>query len=113
MAERGQLFVSPGDEVYPGMVVGEASRAGDMEVNPVKAKASSNMRTQAKDEKLYVPPARKMTVEELIAYMNEDEKIEVTPVSIRLRKAELDSGIRSRLARGKKSKIKAAREKKG
>jgi GTP-binding protein len=109
IAERGDLFVAPGDLVYPGMVIGECSRSGDLEVNAVKAKEVSNMRTTAKDEKLYIPPPKRMSVEELISYMNDDEQIEVTPKSIRLRKAELDSGIRQRLARNRKKQIDSAR----
>jgi GTP-binding protein len=105
VAERGDLFVAPGDLVYPGMVIGEYSRSGDLEVNAVKAKEVSNMRTTAKDEKLYIPPPKRMSVEELISYMNDDEQIEVTPRSVRLRKAELDSGVRQRLARNRKKQI--------
>jgi GTP-binding protein len=105
VAERGDLFVAPGDLVYPGMVIGEYSRSGDLEVNAVKAKEVSNMRTTAKDEKLYIPPPKRMSVEELISYMNDDEQIEVTPRSVRLRKAELDSGVRQRLARNRKKQV--------
>lgn len=109
VAERGDLFVAPGDVVYPGMVIGECSRTGDLEVNAVKAKETTNMRTTAKDEKLYIPPPKRMTVEELISYMNDDEQIEVTPKSVRLRKAELDSGARQRLARSRKKQMDSAK----
>eukprot|EP00554_Chaetoceros_debilis_P003203 CAMPEP_0194094996 /NCGR_PEP_ID=MMETSP0149-20130528/56362_1 /TAXON_ID=122233 /ORGANISM="Chaetoceros debilis, Strain MM31A-1" /LENGTH=776 /DNA_ID=CAMNT_0038780913 /DNA_START=97 /DNA_END=2424 /DNA_ORIENTATION=- len=111
LAQRGELFVSDGDIVYSGMVIGENSRAGDMEVNPVKAKETSNMRTQGKEEKMYVPPPKKMSIEELIGYMSDDEVIEVTPESFRLRKTELDSGARERASRSKKRKMMANNKK--
>lgn len=110
LSRRGTLFVGPGETVYPGMVIGENNKSGDLEVNPVKAKATSNMRTQSKDEKLYLAPPKKMTVEELIGYMNDDEVVEVTPKSVRLRKAELDSGKRERAARTKKKRLDALRD---
>jgi len=112
IAERGTLFVAPGDIVYPGMVIGESSRPGDLEVNPVRAKATSNVRTVNKDAKLFIPPPRFFSVEEYIGYMSEDEIIEVTPLSVRLRKAELDSGARARAARSRKKQLDAAKRKK-
>lgn len=102
LASRGTLFVAPGDMVYPGMVVGENAKTGDLEVNPVRAKAVTNMRTKGHEEKVHLAPPKKMNVEELIGYMSEDEVIEVTPLSVRLRKAELDAGARERAARTKK-----------
>jgi len=107
LAQRGTLFIEPGESVYPGMVIGESakSRDVDMDVNPTKAKELSNMRTQAKDEKLTMPPPKRMNVEELIGYMAQDEIIEVTPLSVRLRKAELDPKVRARTKKGKKEKI--------
>ena len=110
---RGTLFVAPGDMVYPGMVIGENAKQGDLEVNPVRAKATSNMRTQSKDEKLYLTPPKKFSIEELIGYMAEDEVIEVTPQSVRLRKAELDAGVRERAARAKKKQMDALKAKGG
>lgn len=112
IAKRGELFVKPGDLVYPGMVIGENAKTGDMEVNPVKAKETSNVRTVNKEEKLYVPPPKQWSIEELIGYMNEDEVLEVTPKSVRLRKEELDGGVRERAARTKKKQMKAALNKK-
>ena len=109
IAERGTLFITPGETVYAGMVIGESSRTGDLEVNPVRAKATSNVRTVSKDEKLSTAPAKKMSVEEMIGYMSDDEIIEVTPLSVRLRKAELDSGERARAARTKKKQLDALR----
>mmetsp|Transcript_22939 Transcript_22939/g.33599 ORF Transcript_22939/g.33599 Transcript_22939/m.33599 type:complete len:94 (+) Transcript_22939:1-282(+) len=93
------------------MVIGENSRAGDMEVNPVRAKEASNVRTVNKDEKMYLSPPKRMSIEELIGYMNDDEVLEVTPKSVRLRKAELDSGARERAARSRKKQMKAAHQK--
>jgi GTP-binding protein len=104
IAERGTLFIAPGDVVYPGMVIGENSKNGDLEVNAVRAKQLTNIRTVSKDEKMYLPPPKRLTVEELIGYMSDDEIIEVTPKNIRLRKAELDSGARERAARAKKKR---------
>ena len=106
------FLVLVGCQVYPGMVIGENSRPGDMDVNPVRAKAVSNIRTVNKDEKVFLPPAKKRTVEELIGYMNDDEVIEVTPKSVRLRKAVLDAGERARAARSKKKQMGAAKQKK-
>ena len=105
LSSRGTLFVAPGDLVYPGMVVGENAKSGDLEVNPVRAKQLTNMRTQSKEEKVHLPPPRRMNVEELIGYMSEDEVIEVTPLSVRLRKLELDPGARERAARTKKKQM--------
>jgi len=111
LAARGTLFVEPGDLVYPGMIVGENAKPGDMEVNPVRAKAATNMRTQNKDEKVYLAPPKKRTVEELIGYMAPDEMIEVTPTTLRLRKAELDPTERKKAARVKKQQQDAKKKK--
>jgi len=105
LQSRGTLFVEPGEEVYPGMVIGENSKAGDMEVNPVRAKKADNMRTQNKEEKMYLTPPKRRSVEELIGYMNDDEVIEVTPKSVRLRKLELDSKKREVAARNRKKQL--------
>lgn len=94
------------------MVIGENNKQGDMDVNPVRAKQTSNVRTVNKDEKIYLPPAKRMIVEELIGYMNDDEIIEVTPKSVRLRKAELDAGARHRAGRSKKKQQDALKQKK-
>mmetsp|Transcript_13695 Transcript_13695/g.25760 ORF Transcript_13695/g.25760 Transcript_13695/m.25760 type:complete len:795 (-) Transcript_13695:3641-6025(-) len=112
LAKRGTLFIEPGEVVYSGMVIGENSRPGDLEVNPVRSKEASNVRTVNKDEKLYVPPPKRYSIEELIGYMNEDEVLEVTPKSIRLRKAELDPGVRERLARSRKKQMMAGQKSK-
>jgi len=99
---RGTLFIGPQTKVYEGMVIGETTKAGDLDVNPVKAKALTNFRASGKDENYKLIPPRKMTLEEAIAYIQSDELIEVTPMSIRLRKKILDCGARQRAV--KKSK---------
>jgi len=111
ISKRGELFVEAGDIVYSGMVIGENSRAGDLEVNVVKAKETTNVRKAGKEEKLYVPPAKKLSIEELIGYMNDDEVLEVTPKAVRLRKAELDSKARERFARTRKKQMASAQKK--
>ncbi len=101
--ERGTLFVGAGEEVYEGMVVGESSRGGELDVNPCRAKKLSNVRSTGAEEKVSLSPPRKMTVESIISYMDEDEVLEVTPKSIRLRKKILDSGARARYNKGRKA----------
>ena len=85
-----------GEDIYEGMVLGENARTGDIDVNPCKAKKLTNMRSTGAEEKVALPPPKRMTVEESISYMDEDEVLEVTPKSIRLRKKILDSGARQR-----------------
>lgn len=87
---RGTLFVTHGMETYDGMIVGEHSRDNDLDVNPVKAKELTNIRSAGKDENVKLSPPRLMTLEEAIGYVASDELIEVTPKSIRLRKRYLD-----------------------
>jgi GTP-binding protein len=109
LAARGTLFIAPGDHIYNGMVIGENAKPGDMEVNAIRAKELTNMRTKGADEATKLPPAKRMPVEELIGYMEEDEVIEITPLNVRLRKQILDGGERERAARSKNKKIKAQR----
>jgi len=87
---RGTLFVEPGAEVYNGMIIGEHAKENDLEVNPVKGKKLTNMRTTLADEKIFLAPPRKMSLEEALSYIQDDELVEVTPKEIRLRKKELD-----------------------
>mmetsp|Transcript_30383 Transcript_30383/g.72855 ORF Transcript_30383/g.72855 Transcript_30383/m.72855 type:complete len:566 (-) Transcript_30383:416-2113(-) len=108
---RGTLFIEPGDLVYPGMIIGQNAKQGDLEVNPVRSKHATNMRTQAKDERVYLQPPKKMSLEELLGYMGPDEMLEVTPSSIRLRKAELNPVERRKAARVKKQKKDALKQK--
>jgi GTP-binding protein len=86
LQERGVMFVEPGVEVYEGQIVGENCRPDDMPANPCKAKKLTNVRTTAKDENILLKPARKMTVEQALEYIEDDELVEVTPLSVRLRK---------------------------
>jgi len=91
---RGNLFVVPGDPVYEGMIVGEHNRENDLNVNPCKAKKLSNMRASGKDDNVILTPILPMTIERAVQFIREDELIEITPTSIRLRKAELSSAAR-------------------
>ena len=105
LSARGTLLVAPGNQVYPGMVIGESAKVDNLEVNPVQTKSTNNMRLKGKEEKIYLSPLKRMSVDELIWYMNEDDVIEVMPLSVRLRKLELDSGARERLARIRKKQV--------
>ena len=99
LEERGSLFVDPGDDVYPGMVVGENARDNDLEVNPLRSKQLTNFRASGKDEAVRLTPPRKMSLEAALAYIEEDELVEVTPKVIRLRKTLLDANDRKRAKR--------------
>jgi len=99
---RGVLFVEPGDPVYEGMIVGEHNRDNDIDVNPTKEKKLTNLRAAGKDENIILTPVRPMTLERAIHFVREDEMVEVTPLSIRLRKTELDAFKRYQLSGIKK-----------
>ncbi|MGH6947399.1 MAG: translational GTPase TypA [Kiloniellales bacterium] len=99
LEERGFLFIEPGAEIYPGMVIGENSRSGDLDVNPQKGKQLTNVRASGKDEAVKLTPPRVLALEQAIAYIAEDELVEVTPRVIRLRKRELDQNERRKLAK--------------
>ena len=107
LQERAQMFVKPGDPVYEGMIVGENSRAGDMDVNITKEKKLSNIRTTATDEALRLEPPREVTLELALEYIEEDELIEVTPDAIRLRKRALDASERKKAQRAAKAALEA------
>ena len=94
--ERGTMFISPNQKVYEGMIIGENARDMDMDVNPCKKKNVTNMRTSASDEAIRLTPPRILSLEQALEYINKDELVEVTPESIRLRKATLDRHIRGR-----------------
>jgi GTP-binding protein len=96
LQERGTLFVSPGEAVYVGMVLGEHSRESDLDINPVKEKKLTNIRAAGKDEAMLLIPPRKMSLEQAIAYIEDDELVEVTPSAVRLRKRHLDPNERKR-----------------
>jgi GTP-binding protein len=102
LSERATLFVAPGTAVYEGMIIGESARPGDMDVNPTKEKKMSNMRTTSTDENIQLEPPRELTLEGALEYIEEDELIEVTPESIRLRKRFLSANDRKKLSRGHK-----------
>jgi GTP-binding protein len=99
LQERATMFVSPGVPVYGGMIVGEHARPGDLDVNATKEKKASNIRTTASDENIRLEPPRKLTLELALEFIEEDELIEITPDSIRLRKRELDSNQRKKATR--------------
>jgi GTP-binding protein len=99
LEERGSLFVSPGVPIYRGMIVGEHSRGNDLDVNPIKEKQLTNIRTTSKDEAIRLTPPRQMSLEQAIAYIEDDELVEVTPDAVRLRKKALDPNVRKRQAR--------------
>jgi len=99
LEERGALFIAPGEEVYGGMIIGEHSRDNDLEVNPLKGKQLTNIRTTAKDEAVRLTPPRLLTLEQAIAYIADDELVEVTPAAVRLRKVHLDRHQRRKEAR--------------
>jgi GTP-binding protein len=94
MADRGELIVTPGTEVYGGMVVGERNRSVDMNVNIVKEKKLTNMRSSTSDQTVILRPARPMSLDQCIEFIAEDELVEVTPEHIRLRKRDLDAQVR-------------------
>jgi len=96
LQERGVLFVEPTQPVYEGQIVAENARDNDMTVNPTTPKKLSNMRTTGSDENIILKPARKMTLEQALEYIEDDELVEATPQSIRLRKAKLTEGERKR-----------------
>ncbi len=102
LQERGELFVGPGEDVYSGMIVGENSRDVDLEVNITKEKKLTNMRAASADSFEKIVPPRRLSLEEAIEFIREDELIEVTPKSIRLRKRHLDPHARKRYALSRK-----------
>jgi len=100
---RGTLFIKPQDKVYDGMVIGESSRPGDLEVNPLKGKQLSNMRTSGADEAIKLIPPRPITLESAMEWIEDDELVEITPLTIRIRKRYLDPNMRKRIQRDKKN----------
>ncbi len=99
LEERGRLFVAPGEPVYGGMVIGECARGQDIEVNPLKSKQLTNFRAAGKDDAILLSPPQDMTLERAIAWIADDELVEVTPSAVRLRKRYLDMHERRRQAR--------------
>jgi GTP-binding protein len=99
LQDRGTLFVGPGEEVYEGMVVGENARADDLDVNAIKEKQQTNMRAASADVLVRLSPPKRLSLEAALEFLREDECVEVTPDSIRLRKVELDKTRRQKAAR--------------
>src|SRR6185295_15895912 len=96
LEDRGALMVAPGEQVYEGQIVGENAKPEDLEVNPLKAKALTNFRVSGKEDTIRLTPPKRLTLEQAIAYIDDDELVEVTPKSIRLRKRHLDPHERKR-----------------
>jgi GTP-binding protein len=103
LQDRGPMFIEAGTKVYAGMIIGEHTRGNDLELNVLKEKKLSNVRSSGKDEAMILTPPIKMSLEKALAYVGEDEYVEVTPKSIRLRKAVLDPNERKRISRQKEA----------
>ena len=102
LQERGQLFVGPGEEVYEGMVVGENARAEDLDVNAVREKKLTNMRAAGSDETVKLVPAHRLSLDQALEFIREDECVEVTPDAVRLRKLTLDAVARQKESRARR-----------
>ena len=100
---RGSMFIAPQNRIYAGMVIGESTRPGDLDVNPLKGKQLTNMRTSGADEAIKLVPPINISLEFAMEWIEDDELIEITPKSIRIRKKYLDPLIRKRLSRDKKN----------
>ena len=103
LQDRGVMFIKPQDKVYNGMVVGEHSRSNDLDVNPIKAKQQSNVRSSGADEAIKLIPPRDLNLEKALEWIEDDELVEVTPKTIRIRKRELDISARRRSAKKAKA----------
>ncbi|MBU2032603.1 MAG: translational GTPase TypA, partial [Alphaproteobacteria bacterium] len=99
LEERGELFIGAGEKIYEGIIIGENAKPEDLEVNPLKSKQLTNFRSTGKDDAIRLTPPRAMTLEQAIAYIDDDEMVEVTPQTIRLRKAILDPNERKKAKR--------------
>jgi GTP-binding protein len=103
LEERGQMFIADGEDVYEGMIIGENSRGEDLDVNPLKGKKLTNVRASGKDETIRLTPPRRLTLEQAMAWIEDDELVEVTPAAIRIRKSHLDPNERKKAARAKEA----------
>jgi GTP-binding protein len=103
LEDRGPMMIEPGCKVYRGMIVGEHTRDNDLEINVLKGKQLTNIRTTSKDEAVRLTPPIRMTLEKALAYIEDDELVEVTPKSIRLRKKHLDPNERKRAEKTKEA----------
>ena len=99
LQERGAMFINPQDKVYGGMIIGEHARANDLDVNPIKGKQLSNVRSSGADEAIKLVPPRTPTLESALEWIEEDELVEITPISIRIRKKFLDPTVRKRMTK--------------
>jgi GTP-binding protein len=99
LQDRGAMFIGPGEEVYEGMIVGENARADDLDVNAIKEKHQTNVRAASADVLVRLEPPRRLSLEAALEFLREDECVEVTPESVRLRKVELDKNRRQKAAR--------------
>jgi len=102
LQERGEMFIKPQDKVYLGMVIGEHSRPNDLDVNPIKGKQLSNVRSSGADEAIKLVPPRDISLESALEWIEDDEIVEITPKSIRIRKKYLDINTRKRMAKSGK-----------
>ena len=100
MVDRGELFVDVNTEVYKGMIIGERNKTGDLDVNIIREKKLTNMRSSSKDNTVVLRPPRKLSLDQCIEFIAEDELIEITPLNLRMRKMELD--INKRISQNKK-----------
>jgi GTP-binding protein len=103
LEDRGPMMIEPQVDVYEGMIIGEHTRENDLEVNVIKGKQLTNIRAAGKDEAMLLIPPRRMSLEQAIAYVEDDELVEVTPAAIRLRKRHLDPNARKRAGRASES----------
>ncbi|HCK17245.1 MULTISPECIES: translational GTPase TypA [unclassified Thalassospira] len=101
LEDRGIMFIEPGERVYQGMIVGEHNRDNDLEINVLKGKKLTNVRASGKDDAILLTPPRRMSLEEALSYIQDDELVEVTPQSVRIRKQHLDPNVRKRESRKK------------
>lgn len=108
LQQRAEMFIAPGDQVYEGMVVAENSRDNDLPVNPTREKKLTNFRASGSDDNILLKPPKKMSLEEALEYIEDDELVEVTPKHIRIRKATLKETDRKRLARAAAQKLETA-----
>jgi GTP-binding protein len=108
LADRGFLFVEPGDKVYTGQIVGEHNRDNDLTVNVTRLKHLTNMRNANKEQTVVLKASRKLSLEAAIEYVEDDELVEITPKVIRMRKKILDESMRKRAERQSRDKMEAA-----
>lgn len=102
LQDRGTMFIKPQDKVYVGMVIGQHAKDNDLDVNPIKGKAQSNVRSSGADEAIKLVPPRVMSLENALEWIEDDELVEITPTSVRVRKKELDPTVRKRTAKKEK-----------